>query len=108
PLLAAKTYLHKVDKMTFMSGDPGFAGQPFIPEMLDKVREAKALKESDPERYHFIIEIEGSCNARTFKLLAESGIESFIVGTSALFTKDPDLAKAWDIMMDDFNRAVNG
>ena len=107
PLLAAKTYLHKVDKITFMSVDPGFAGQPFIPEMLDKVREAKALKESDPERYHYIIEIDGSCNKRTYRTLADAGIESFIVGTSGLFNNDPDLEKAWDILVDDFNRAVN-
>lgn len=107
PLSEIEAYLHRLDKVTFMSVDPGFAGQPFIPEMLDKVRAAKALKESDPEKYHFIIEIDGSCNKKTYGLLAEAGIESFIVGTSGLFNNDPDLEKAYDIMMDDFNRAVS-
>ena len=105
--MAIEAYLHRLDKVTFMSVDPGFAGQPFIPEMLDKVRQAKALKESDPEKYHFIIEIDGSCNKKTYGLLAEAGIESFIVGTSGLFNNDPDLEKAYDIMMSDFNRAVS-
>ena len=108
PMCMVKTYLHKVDKITFMSVDPGFAGQPFIPEVLDKVREAVELKKSDPERYNFIIEIDGSCNAKTYKILAEAGIESFIVGSSGLFNNDPDLVKAYDIMMEQFNKAVNG
>ena len=80
PLSMVQTYLHKVDKITFLSVDPGFAGQPFIPEVLDKVREAKALRESNPEKYHYIIEIDGSCNARTFKILADAGIESPSIG----------------------------
>ena len=107
PLSMIEAYMHKLDKITFMSVDPGFAGQAFIPEVLDKVREARRLKDENPEKYHFIIEIDGSCNARTFKLLADAGIESFIVGTSGLFNNDPDLEKAWDILMDNFNRAVN-
>ena len=108
PLCMVEAYLHKLDKVTFMSVDPGFAGQPFIPEVLDKVRQAKALKESDPEKYCFIIEIDGSCNAKTFKALAEAGIESFIVGTSGLFHNDPDLNKAFDMLEDTFRRAVHG
>ena len=108
PLCMVEAYLHKLDKITFMSVDPGFAGQPFIPEVLDKVRAAKELKESQPDKYHFIIEIDGSCNAKTFKTLADAGIESFIVGSSGLFNNDPDLVKAFDILTDNFNRAVNG
>ena len=106
PLSWIMPYLHKLDKVTFMSVDPGFAGQPFIPEMLDKVREAKALKAADPKKYHFIIEIDGSCNKKTFGLLSEAGIESFIVGSSGLFSNDPDLNRAYDIMLDDFKREV--
>ena len=106
PLSAAAAYLHRLDKVTFMSVDPGFAGQPFIPEVLDKIREAKALKASDPEKYRFIIEIDGSCNKKTFGILKEAGVESFIVGTSGLFHNDPDLERAFDIMMEDFHRAV--
>ena len=38
---------HKADKITVMTVDPGFAGQPFIPEMLDKVAELKAWRERE-------------------------------------------------------------
>lgn len=108
PLCMAEAYLHRLDKITFMSVDPGFSGQPFIPEVLDKVRQAKRMKEEQPEKYHYIIEIDGSCNARTFKTLADAGIESFIVGSSGLFSNDPDLEKAYGILMENFNKAVNG
>ena len=55
-----------------------------------------------------IIQIDGQCNDGTFKVLAEAGVESFIVGTSGLFSRDPDLATAWDKMIAKFNEAVNG
>ncbi len=80
-----------------MSVDPGFAGQPFIPEMLNKVREAKRLKEENG--YKYLIEIDGSCNEKTFKAMNDAGVEVFIVGSSGLFGLDEDLSKAWDKMM---------
>ncbi|UUM12816.1 D-allulose 6-phosphate 3-epimerase [Proteiniclasticum sp. QWL-01] len=96
PLDYIKEYIHKVDKITIMSVDPGFAGQPFIPEMLHKVREAKRLK--DENGYGYLIEIDGSCNERTFKDMYEAGVEVFIVGSSGLFNLDHDVDRAWDKM----------
>lgn len=96
PLSWIQHYIHLADKITIMSVDPGFAGQPYIREMLEKIREAKRLKEE--KGYSYIIEIDGSCNERTYQELYEAGVESFIVGTSGLFNLDPDLEKAWDKM----------
>lgn len=107
PLNVIQPYMHRLDKITFMSVDPGFAGQPFIPEVLDKIREAKHIKETDPKKYHYIIEIDGSCNKNTFRTLADAGVESFIVGSSGLFKNNPDLVKAWDILVKQFDGAVN-
>lgn len=106
PLSMIEAYIHHMDKITFMSVDPGFAGQKFIPEVLDKVRAAKELKKQDPEKYHYIVEMDGSCNKRTFRMLAEAGVESFIVGTSGLFNLDKDLDRAYDLLMEDVNQAV--
>jgi len=99
-----KYYAHLLDKITIMSVDPGFAGQPFIREMLDKIREAKALKEENG--YKYLIEIDGSCNERTFKELWDAGVEVFIVGSSGLFNLDNDLNKAWDKMISNFENAT--
>ena len=81
-----------------MTVDPGFAGQPFIPEMLDKIKELKELKEKNG--YNYLIEVDGSCNERTFDILTEAGAEVLIVGSSGLFNLDSDLPKAWDKMME--------
>jgi D-allulose-6-phosphate 3-epimerase len=104
PLQEIKHYIHHLDKITFMSVDPGFAGQPFIPEVLDKIREAKKLKEE--YGYQYLIEVDGSCNTKTFKVLAEAGTEVFIVGSSGLFSLDTNLEKAWDFMIQNFKKEV--
>ena len=97
-----KYYIHLVDKVTVMTVDPGFAGQPFIPEMIGKIRELKKLKEEN--EYSYIIEIDGSCNERTYKRLVEAGAEVLIVGTSGLFNLDKNLEIAWDKMIEIYRR----
>lgn len=89
-------YLARVDKVTLMTVDPGFAGQPFIPEMLDKIRAFKQYREQHGLSYE--IEIDGSCNDKTFGALIEAGADILIVGTSGLFNNHSDIEVAWSIM----------
>ena len=105
PVSYIRHYIHLLDKVTVMTVDPGFAGQPFIREMLEKISELKELKEE--KGYGYLIEVDGSCNERNVGDLAKAGTEVFIVGTSGLFNLDKDLETAWDKMMDNFNKAVN-
>ncbi|MDR2878369.1 MAG: ribulose-phosphate 3-epimerase [Fusobacteriales bacterium] len=98
PVEWIKYYIHLLDKITVMTVDPGFAGQPFIPEMLDKIKELKELKEKNG--YNYLVEVDGSCNERTFDILTEAGAEVLIVGSSGLFNLDSDLPKAWDKMLE--------
>ncbi|MCR4431327.1 MAG: D-allulose 6-phosphate 3-epimerase [Tepidanaerobacteraceae bacterium] len=103
PLEYIKHYIHLLDKITILTVDPGFAGQRFIPEMLDKIKEAKELK--NKYGYSYLIEVDGSCNKKTFKALKEAGAEVFILGSSGLFNNDPDIEKAWEMMLEQFNNA---
>jgi len=105
PLDTLKHYIHHVDKLTIMTVDPGFAGQKFVEEMVDKIKEAKELKVKN--QYKYLLTIDGSCNERTFKTLVEAGAEVLIVGTSGLFGKHEDVSHAWDIMMENFHNEVN-
>ncbi len=89
-------YLNRIDKVTLMTVDPGFAGQPFIPEMLDKIRAFKKYR--DLHGLDFQIEIDGSCNDKTFGSLIEAGADVLIVGTSGLFNYHSDIEVAWSIM----------
>lgn len=97
-----KYYIHLVDKITIMTVDPGFAGQPFIPEMLEKIKELKKIKNEN--NYKYLIEIDGSCNEKTFKILTDSGAEVLIVGSSGLFNLDSDLVRAWDKMIEIYEK----
>ncbi len=77
-------YIHKADKITVMTVDPGFAGQPFIPEMLDKLAELKAWREREGLEYE--IEVDGSCNQATYEKLMAAGADVF----TAVSTTQPD------------------
>lgn len=98
-------YIHLVDKITVMTVDPGYAGQPFIPEMLLKVKELKELKER--HGYSYLIEVDGSCNANTYEDLIGAGAEILIVGSSGLFNIHQDLETAWDMMRSSIDEAQN-
>jgi len=96
PADAIREYAHLLDKVTVMSVDPGFAGQRFIPETLEKIGRLIEMREQGGYRY--LTEIDGSCNARTFGEIAASGVEVFIVGTSGLFSLAEDVGEAWEKM----------
>ncbi len=105
PLSFVEMYLNKIDILTLMTVDVGFAGQPFIEEVLDKIRLAKQWREE--RGYHYEIQIDGSCNPRTYKMLTEAGADILIVGSSGLFGLDEDLNKAIDKMHADYEACVN-
>lgn len=103
PLLAMETYAGMVKKITVMTVDPGFAGQPFIPEVLRKIEQ---LAEWKVQRgYDYIIEIDGACNETTISVLKNAGAEMYIMGSSGLFNLAPDLPGAWEKMQDYIRRA---
>jgi ribulose-phosphate 3-epimerase len=76
-------YLFKrIDRITIMTVEPGFAGQKMIPEVLPKIKKIKEIKENNA--YTFEIEIDGSNNFETFQTYIDHGAEVFILG-SCLF-----------------------
>lgn len=104
PADAIKEYAHLLDKVTVMSVDPGYAGQKFIPESLNKIRQLIAMREA--QGYHYLTEIDGSCNEKTFNVISRSGVDVFIVGTSGLFSLADNVSDAWDKMVDIYQREV--
>ena len=96
PLAFVEPYLNRIDLLTLMTVDVGFAGQPFIEEVLDKISQAKKWREE--KGYHYEIQIDGSCNMSTYKKLTDAGADILIVGSSGLFGLDSDLEKAIDKM----------
>lgn len=102
PAESIKEYAHLLDKVTVMSVDPGYVGQKFIPESLNKIKKLIAMREGN--NHHYLTEIDGSCNEKTFGQIAASGVDVYIVGTSGLFSLHADVSQAWERMIDIFHR----
>lgn len=97
-------YLRQIDKITFMAVDPGFAGQSFIPDVLEKLRRCKRLRER--ENLHFVLEVDGGCNPATYRSILEAGCEQVIVGGSGLFRRNENLQEAAILLHKDLQEAV--
>ena len=66
-----KDYLNQIDLVLIMSVNPGFGGQKFMPEVLDKIRELKKIQEI--QNLEFDIEIDGGINFENSKIAIEAG-----------------------------------
>ena len=89
-----KYVMDKLDVILLMSVNPGFGGQKFIPNTLDKLREVRQL--IDDGGYDIRLEIDGGVTADNIKSIAEAGADMFVAG-SAIYNK-PDYAQAISAM----------
>ncbi|QUF08232.1 ribulose-phosphate 3-epimerase [Actinosynnema pretiosum subsp. pretiosum] len=79
--------LKHYDTLLVMSVEPGFGGQSFMPEVLDKVRTARNLV--DTGHLKLVIEIDGGINADTIAQAAEAGVDCFVAGSAVYDAADP-------------------
>ncbi|MFD8492176.1 ribulose-phosphate 3-epimerase [Amycolatopsis sp. NPDC059657] len=84
--------LKHYDTLLVMSVEPGFGGQSFIAEVLDKVRTARRLV--DTGHLKLIVEIDGGINADTIEQAAEAGVDCFVAGSAVYGAADPAKAIA--------------
>ncbi|GAA5166640.1 MULTISPECIES: ribulose-phosphate 3-epimerase [Amycolatopsis] len=84
--------LKHYDTLLVMSVEPGFGGQSFIPEVLDKVRTARRLV--DTGHLKVLVEIDGGINADTIEQAAEAGVDCFVAGSAVYGAEDPGKAVA--------------
>jgi ribulose-phosphate 3-epimerase len=80
------------DTLLIMTVEPGFGGQSFMPEMLDKVTRARRMVETG--HLKVIIEVDGGINLETIEQAAEAGADCFVAGFSVYGTADPAAAVA--------------
>jgi ribulose-phosphate 3-epimerase len=92
PLSEIEPHLGTFDILLVMTVVPGFGGQPFLPEMLEKVREAAAWRAAG--RGDFLIEVDGGINHETAARCVEAGADILVAGTSVFRAEDAALAIA--------------
>lgn len=105
PMDLVLDYLHLIDVVTVMTVDPGFAGQKFIVESLNKVRWLKKYREENNLSY--LIQIDGSCNENTYQMMLEAGADILIIGSSGLFNLDSDIQKSVAMLNEHLAHAVS-
>ena len=78
--------MDKVDLVLIMSVNPGFGGQSFIPEALNKLREARRRIDEYKERTgrEIHLEVDGGVKIENIREIAEAGADTFVAG-SAIF-----------------------
>lgn len=86
PLAEVEPFLPLTDQVLVMSVNPGFGGQKFLPESLDKLRRLKDLKDSGAISTE--IAVDGGINRETAWAAARAGAEVLVAG-AAIF-KSPD------------------
>ena len=83
--------LDKIDVVLIMSVNPGFGGQKFMPEVLDKIKELKKIQSK--KNINFDIEIDGGINFDNCKSAIKAGANILVSGTAIFKSNNGDIEK---------------
>ena len=78
-------FVDDVDMFLIMTVEPGFGGQKFMPDMMDKVRRSKALLGDRP----IWIQVDGGISMETIAIAREAGADTFVAGSAVFNSPDP-------------------
>ncbi|MFP4078745.1 MAG: ribulose-phosphate 3-epimerase [Candidatus Izemoplasmataceae bacterium] len=85
PVGTIAPFLSDLDLVLVMSVEPGFGGQSFMPEMVEKISELKEIR--DDKGYHFDIVVDGGINPQTARICEDAGADVLVAG-SFIFKSD--------------------
>ena len=91
-----RKFLDQIDLILIMSVNPGFGGQKFMPEVLNKVKELVDIRKE--KNLNFDIEIDGGINFENSKLAIEAGVNILVSGTTIFKSNDGDIKKNIDLL----------
>ena len=89
-------HLEKIDLVLAMSVNPGFGGQKFMPEVLDKVKQLKNIQSKN--NMNFDIEIDGGINFDNCQSAIEAGANILVSGTTVFKSNNGDIKKNIDLL----------
>ena len=89
-------YLDKIDLILIMSVNPGFGGQKFMPEVLDKIKDLNKIREQ--KKLNFDIEIDGGINFDNSKLAIAAGANILVSGTTIFKNNNGNVKKNIDLL----------
>ena len=91
-----KDLFSEINLVLIMSVHPGFGGQKFMPEVLQKIKELKKIK--DQQNFNFDIEVDGGINFDNSKLAIEAGANILVSGTTIFKNNNGNIKKNIDTL----------
>ena len=89
-------HLNKIDLVLIMSVNPGFGGQKFMPEVLDKIKDLRKIQKE--RNLNLDIEIDGGINFENCKSAIEAGANILVSGTTVFKSNDGDIKKNIELL----------
>ena len=86
--------LNEIDLVLIMSVFPGFGGQKFMPEVVEKIKTLKKIKEE--KKLNFDIEVDGGINFENNKIVIEAGANILVSGTTIFKENNGNIKKNID------------
>ena len=96
PIDLVKDFLDKIDLVLVMSVHPGFGGQKFMPEILDKIEDLSKLRKE--KKLTFDIEVDGGIDFDNSKLVKKAGANILVSGTTIFKNNNGDIKKNIDAL----------
>ena len=93
---AVEEHLDKVDLILIMSVYPGFGGQKFIGDVVQKIKDLDKIRTK--LKHTFKIEIDGGINFETSKIAVQAGVDILVSGTTVFKENNGDLKKNIEIL----------
>jgi len=91
-----KNFLNDIDLILIMSVHPGFGGQKFIPDVINKIKDLKSIKEKNS--LNFDIEVDGGINFENSKSVINAGANILVSGTTIFKSNNGDIKKNIDTL----------
>ena len=96
PIDIIEDYLDKIDLVLIMSVHPGFGGQKFMPEVIEKIK--KLSDKKIKQNLNFDIEVDGGINFNNSKLVKDAGANILVSGTTIFKDNNGDIKKNIDAL----------
>ena len=90
-LSVIENILDQIDLVLIMSVFPGFGGQKFMPEVVEKIRNLKKIKEE--KKFNYDIEVDGGINFDNNKIVIEAGANILVSGTTIFKENNGNIKK---------------
>ena len=89
-------FLEDINLVLIMSVNPGFGGQKFMPEVLNKIKELKKIQ--NEKNLNFDIEIDGGINFENAKMVIDAGANILVSGTTIFKSNNGDIKKNIELL----------